>query len=76
MFRLSFMVGVSSPVAAVKSWVRTRQRLMASAGDTGAVDEAFQLPAWAGREVTEHARYYNLALAAHPFARWTDLEKR
>ena len=43
--------------------------------ELGAVDEGFQLPAWAGREVTEHARYYNLALAAHPYARWTDLEK-
>lgn len=39
------------------------------------VEERFAIPAWAGREVTEHARYYNLALAAHPFKHWTELEK-
>jgi adenylate cyclase len=44
--------------------------------ELGSVDEGFEMPAWAGREVTEHARYYNLALAAHPYTRWTDLEKR
>ena len=39
------------------------------------VDEAFVLPAWAGKEVTEQSRYYNLALAEHPYRSWTDLEK-
>ena len=35
-----------------------------------APDEPFTLPAWAGREVTDVARYYNLVLADHPFCRW------
>ncbi|MBP8081084.1 MAG: CYTH domain-containing protein, partial [Arenimonas sp.] len=39
------------------------------------VDEPFVLPAWAGKEVTEQSRYYNLALAEHPYRSWTDLEK-
>jgi adenylate cyclase len=39
------------------------------------VDEPFLLPAWTGQEVTEQLRYYNLALAEHPYNRWTDLEK-
>lgn len=43
--------------------------------ELGAVDEAFERPAWLGAEVTEHARYYNLALSARPFAAWTDEEK-
>ena len=34
-------------------------------------DEAFDMPDWAGREVTEEARYYNLALASHPYVRWS-----
>ncbi|UKE68553.1 CYTH domain-containing protein [Xanthomonas cerealis pv. cerealis] len=33
-------------------------------------DEAFAKPDWIGAEVTEDARYYNLALASHPFCRW------
>lgn len=38
-------------------------------------DEAFERPAWIGAEVTDAQRYYNLALAERPYARWTDEEK-
>jgi adenylate cyclase len=43
--------------------------------ELGSVDEPFATPAWAGAEVTELSRYYNLALAEHPFKSWTDLER-
>jgi adenylate cyclase len=33
-------------------------------------DEVFERPQWLGEEVTDDARYYNLALAAHPYNRW------
>lgn len=33
-------------------------------------DQAIDLPEWAGQEVTDDMRYYNLALAAHPYTRW------
>ncbi|QNH22045.1 CYTH domain-containing protein [Xanthomonas sp. GW] len=33
-------------------------------------DEAFAKPDWIGSEVTDDARYYNLALASHPFSQW------
>ena len=36
---------------------------------------AFPRPAWLGIEVTDHVRYYNLALAARPYCRWGDEEK-
>ncbi len=34
------------------------------------VDQAIDLPAWAGVEVTDEGRYYNVALASHPFKDW------
>lgn len=34
-------------------------------------EEAFERPAWLGEEVTDDVRYYNLALASHPYSRWT-----
>ncbi|WP_101926638.1 MULTISPECIES: CYTH domain-containing protein [Luteimonas] len=40
-----------------------------------AADEAFERPAWAGEDVTELTRYYNLALASHPYARWDAAER-
>ena len=33
-------------------------------------------PAWAGREVTGLARYYNSALVGYPFSRWSPEEKQ
>lgn len=42
---------------------------LASAG------EEFVKPAWAGREVTDATRYYNLALASRPYAVWSDSER-
>lgn len=33
-------------------------------------DEDFARPDWLGAEVTSEHRYYNSALASHPFSRW------
>ena len=38
-------------------------------------DEAFELPAWAGRQVTDSPRYYNLALASRPYSQWREDER-
>src|SRR5690606_9873858 len=38
--------------------------------ELGRADEAFERPPWLGAEVTDDARYYNLALASHPFTTW------
>jgi adenylate cyclase len=35
------------------------------------VDEAFACPAWVGIEVTDDARYYNVALASKPYSTWS-----
>lgn len=33
-------------------------------------DAAFERPEWLGEEVTDQARYYNLALASRPYSTW------
>ena len=38
--------------------------------ELGHPDEAFERPPWLGQEVTEDVRYYNTALAAHPYREW------
>jgi adenylate cyclase len=40
-----------------------------------AADAPFPRPTWLGREVSALARYYNVNLIAHPFARWSDAER-
>ena len=39
------------------------------------VDSGFERPPWLGPEVTELPRYYNLALATRPYARWNERER-
>jgi len=34
-------------------------------------DETFRRPDWLGAEVTDESRYYNLALASHPYSQWS-----
>jgi len=38
--------------------------------ELGSEDESFAMPPWAGKEVTEDARYYNSCLARSPFKDW------
>jgi adenylate cyclase len=38
-------------------------------------DTEFAKPDWAGRQVTDELRYYNLALAERPYSRWSAEEK-
>jgi adenylate cyclase len=37
-------------------------------------DQAFALPAWVGREVTDDPRYYNVSLTQNPYQMWKDEE--
>ncbi|KRG39321.1 CYTH domain protein [Stenotrophomonas pictorum JCM 9942] len=38
-------------------------------------DQVFDKPDWAGAEVTDELRYYNLALASRPYAQWSAEER-
>ena len=38
-------------------------------------EAAFARPDWVGAEVTDCARYYNLALATRPYSQWSDAER-
>ena len=40
--------------------------------ELGSPDEGFERPAWLGCEVSDDPRYFNSALATHPFCRWED----
>ncbi len=39
--------------------------------ELAALDEVFERPAWLGIEVTDDARYYNVALATKPYVSWS-----
>lgn len=43
--------------------------------ELGHAEEAFERPAWLGRQVTDSLRYYNLALAQRPYSQWSEDER-
>jgi adenylate cyclase len=43
--------------------------------ELGSADEDFVRPPWLAAEVTDLPRYYNLALAARPYALWSAAER-
>jgi adenylate cyclase len=76
-------LAVSPPIEKVRYRVRCGEHvwdLVVFAGENaglvmaevelGMEDEVFQMPDWAGREVTGDKRYYNVNLARHPFRHW------
>ena len=40
------------------------------------VDRVFMQPDWVGAEVTDERRYYNHALALHPYRKWENAQPR
>jgi adenylate cyclase len=44
--------------------------------ELGSLDEPFKLPDWAGADVSDDPRYYNVSLAQNPYSRWAHAADR
>lgn len=73
--KVRHLVRVGAHVWEVDEFLGDNAGLVVAEIELAAVDEVFERPLWLGEEVTELVRYYNLALADRPYARWTDEEK-
>lgn len=58
----------------IDEFVGDNQGLIVAEIELSDVDESFARPSWLGAEATEASRYYNLALASHPYAQWREDE--
>lgn len=65
-------VPVGDHVWEVDEFEGVNEGLIVAEVELGAVDEAFQRPDWAGEEVTDDVRYYNIRLVDHPWPEWRD----
>lgn len=70
--KLRHHVDVEGTLFEVDEFLGENAGLVVAEVELSAVDAAFPRPAWLGREVSALARYYNVNLIAHPFARWSD----
>lgn len=76
-------LAVSSPISKVRYRVRhgahvwdldvfagENAGLVMAEVELASEDETFEMPDWAGAEVTGDGRYYNVNLARHPYRHW------
>ena len=68
-------VDVQGHVWEVDEFLGDNAGLVVAEIELASADERFARPAWAGREVTDSPRYYNLALATRPHSQWSAAEQ-
>jgi adenylate cyclase len=69
------LVEVDGQVFEIDEFGGANSGLIVAEIELDAIDAAFPRPAWLGREVSHLVRYYNLHLATHPYARWSEAER-
>ena len=69
------LVRVGAHLWEVDDFLGDNAGLVVAEVELGSADEAFERPGWIGAEATDCPRYYNLALAARPYALWSDAER-
>lgn len=69
--KVRHLVRVGGHTVEVDEFHGENEGLVVAEVELAAEDEAFDRPAWLGREVTGDPRYYNAMLMKHPFTRWT-----
>ncbi len=65
-----FLVKVGSHIYEVDEFYGDNEGLTVAEVELASEDEAFEKPAWLGREVTGDARYFNSALLKNPYKNW------
>ena len=70
-----YLVVVGIHIFEVDDFLETNDGLVMAEIELGRATECFELPSWAGTEVTGNEKYYNAYLALHPYQTWQEDEK-
>ena len=73
--KLRYTVQVGAHEWVIDEFFGDNAGLIVSEIELEAEDEAFELPSWAGAEVTHLKRYFNARLVERPFSAWTPEEQ-
>lgn len=68
--KVRHLVRVGNHVWEVDVFAGENEGLVMAEVELSAEDEVFELPSWAGREVTGDRRYYNSMLTKNPYRNW------
>lgn len=64
------IVRVGSHVWEIDEFAGDNSGLIVAEVELSSADETFEKPAWAGKEVSDDPRYYNVCLVEHPYKDW------
>lgn len=68
--KVRHLIPVGEHVWELDVFAGDNEGLVVAEVELGAEDEAFQKPEWAGAEVSDDPRYFNVNLASHPYREW------
>ena len=74
--KVRYLVKVGKHTWEIDEFLGDNQGLVVAEVELDSEDEQFDIPAWAGREVTEEVRFYNISLSKRPFNLWNEDEKK
>ena len=70
--KIRYRIPCNGLIWEVDEFLGLNQGLLLAEVELEREDQSFELPPWVGEEVTADPRYYNAALAKHPFRNWTE----
>ena len=65
-----YEVRVGAHICELDVFSGENQGLVVAEIELSSEKETFELPTWAGQEVSDDERYYNVSLVKRPFSRW------
>lgn len=68
--KIRYRLTVAGKIWEVDEFLGRNAGLLLAEIELSAEDERFDLPLWAGTEVTDDPRYFNASLAQFPFCEW------
>jgi len=74
--KVRYLVKVGNHTWEIDEFFGENEGLIVAEVELQSEDEKFEIPSWAGREVTEEVRFYNISLSKTPYNSWSEDEKQ
>jgi adenylate cyclase len=74
--KIRYLVRYADHIWEVDEFLGDNAGLVVAEVEMETENDQVTLPDWAGREVTEEARFYNISLSKYPYKEWSEDEKK
>ena len=74
--KVRYLVKVGTHTWEIDEFFGENEGLVVAEVEMQSENEKIEIPSWAGREVTEEVRFYNISLSKTPYNSWSEDEKQ